>query len=41
MPWFEPLYQDRIRIEDGFAHVAERPGHGCRLDMAALERMRM
>ncbi len=41
MPWFEPVYQDRLRIEDGFAHVSERPGHGCRLDIAALERMRM
>jgi len=41
MPWFEPAYQDRVRMEDGYAHVSERPGHGCRLDIAALERMRL
>ncbi|MGD9804907.1 MAG: mandelate racemase/muconate lactonizing enzyme family protein [Hyphomicrobiaceae bacterium] len=41
MPWFEPAYQDRVRIEDGFAYVSDRPGHGCRLDIAALERFRM
>jgi L-alanine-DL-glutamate epimerase-like enolase superfamily enzyme len=41
MPWFEPAYQDRIRIENGLAHVSSQPGHGCRLDLAALERMRM
>jgi L-alanine-DL-glutamate epimerase-like enolase superfamily enzyme len=40
MPWFEPAYQDRVRIEDGVAHVSDLPGHGCRLDIAALERMR-
>ena len=40
MPWFEPAYQDRVRIEDGVAHVSDLPGHGCRLDVAALERMR-
>ena len=41
MPWFEPAYLDRVRVEDGFAHVSERPGHGCRLDIPALERMRI
>ena len=41
MPWFEPAYQDRLRIEDGLAHVSDLPGHGCRLDIAALETMRM
>ncbi|MGE0765838.1 MAG: mandelate racemase/muconate lactonizing enzyme family protein [Hyphomicrobiaceae bacterium] len=41
MPWFEPAYQDRVRIEGGYAHVSDRPGHGCRLDLAALERYRM
>lgn len=41
MPWFEPAYRDRIRIEHGFAHVSELPGHGCRLDVAALEKMRI
>lgn len=41
MPWFEPAYQDRVRIESGFAYVSQLPGHGCRLDLKALERMRL
>lgn len=41
MPWFEPAYLDRIEIEDGRARVSQRPGHGFRLDLAALERMRL
>jgi len=41
MPWFEPAYRDRVQIENGFAHVADRPGHGFGLDIAALERHRM
>jgi L-alanine-DL-glutamate epimerase-like enolase superfamily enzyme len=41
MPWFDAIYQDRIRMENGFALVPERPGHGYRLDVAALDRYRM
>lgn len=41
MPWFEPAYQDRIDIKDGFAPVSNRPGHGFRLDLKALEGMRV
>ena len=41
MPWFDAIYQDRVRMEDGFALVPDRPGHGYRLDLAALERYRM
>ena len=41
MPWFEPAYRERLRIEDGFAVVSELPGHGFRLDPKALERFKI
>jgi L-alanine-DL-glutamate epimerase-like enolase superfamily enzyme len=41
MPWFEDIYLDRIEISDGTARVSERPGHGFRLDVGRIERLRM
>lgn len=41
MPWFEDAYQDHIEIHEGYAPVSERPGHGFRLNLKALEKHRM
>ncbi|MGW9331122.1 mandelate racemase/muconate lactonizing enzyme family protein [Bosea sp. NPDC055594] len=41
MPWFEPLYRERIELRDGDALVPDRPGWGFTLDeerIAHLER---
>ena len=35
LPWNE-LAQERIRIENGFAHAPDRPGHGIQLDRDRL-----
>ena len=42
MPWFEPLYQDRIELDaEGRAVVPLRPGWGYRLDPKAVSRFRV
>ena len=39
MPWFSELYNERLEIADGVAHVSERPGWGFTLDRAAIDRL--
>ena len=40
MPWFEPLYGEKIALEDGEAVLPEKPGWGMSFDMKAAERFR-
>ncbi len=38
MPWFAPLYDGELAIEDGFVPVPQGPGWGLPLDPRALQR---
>jgi L-alanine-DL-glutamate epimerase-like enolase superfamily enzyme len=40
MPWFEPLYGERIALAEGKAVVPEKPGWGFSFDMKAVERFK-
>jgi L-alanine-DL-glutamate epimerase-like enolase superfamily enzyme len=40
MPWFEPLYGEKIPLENGDAVVPDKPGWGFSFDMKAAERFR-
>jgi L-alanine-DL-glutamate epimerase-like enolase superfamily enzyme len=39
MPWFEPLYADKIEFRNGAAVVPDRPGWGISFDSDAVARM--
>jgi len=40
MPWFDSFYLDHIEVADGHALASTRPGHGFRLDIPALQRLK-
>jgi mandelate racemase len=39
--WAEPILEEPLRVEDGFALVPERPGNGLSWDKKAVEKYRM
>jgi len=39
--WLAPLFQSRIRFEDGMLHLSSEPGIGLQLDRKAIERHRV
>ncbi len=41
MPWFAPLYNERMELSDGMIAMPERPGIGFTFDPEALERYRV
>jgi L-alanine-DL-glutamate epimerase-like enolase superfamily enzyme len=41
MPWFSPLFNEPMEIEDGCLLVPERPGIGFNFDQAAISRFRI
>ncbi len=41
MPWFEPLYNETMAVEDGMVAMPDRPGVGFTFDMDAVERYRI
>lgn len=41
MPWFEPLYNERMALKDGMIAMPEGPGIGFTFDMDAVERLRI
>ena len=41
MPWFEPLYQERMALEDGDLLIPDRPGLGFTFDEEAVARFRV
>ncbi len=41
MPWFEPLYNERMELKDGMIAMPEGPGIGFTFDMDAVERLRI
>jgi len=41
MPWFEPLFHERIEVVDGMVAIPERPGVGFTFDLGAVERYRL
>ena len=41
MPWFEPLYRERMEIRDGKLVMPDRPGLGFTFDPEAVERYRI
>jgi L-alanine-DL-glutamate epimerase-like enolase superfamily enzyme len=41
MPWFEPLYNERLAMEDGDLLIPDRPGLGFTFDLDAIERYRV
>jgi len=40
MPWFAPLYREKLELRDGEAVVPERPGWGFTFDPAVVQRYR-
>lgn len=41
MPWFAPIFRERLVLENGQVSVPERPGFGFSFDPAAVERYRV
>jgi L-alanine-DL-glutamate epimerase-like enolase superfamily enzyme len=41
LPWFAPLYRDRIAITEGRLAISQSPGNGSPLDPEAIERYRI
>jgi L-alanine-DL-glutamate epimerase-like enolase superfamily enzyme len=41
MPWWDVLYQEPPRVQDGFISILERSGLGCELDPEALKKYEM
>lgn len=41
MPWFEPLYHERMALEDGQLLIPDRPGLGFTFDEEAVARFRV
>ncbi|HZS84435.1 MAG TPA: mandelate racemase/muconate lactonizing enzyme family protein [Stellaceae bacterium] len=41
MPWFEPLYGERIALKDGMALIPEKPGWGFSFDPKAVAKFRL
>ena len=41
MPWFAPLFNEPMVIEDGDILIPERPGTGFSFDHDAIERFRL
>lgn len=41
VPWFSPLYEDAIAMEDGMAVIPDRPGFGFPFSQAAIERYKI
>ena len=41
MPWFAPLFREKLEMRDGEAMVPERPGFGFTFDWHAIERWRL
>ena len=39
MAWFEPLFQERMKLVDGALAIPDRPGTGFRFDPDAVERL--
>jgi L-alanine-DL-glutamate epimerase-like enolase superfamily enzyme len=37
MPWFAPLYNEPVEIDDGFIQVPGRPGSGFTFNSSAIE----
>ncbi len=41
MPWFSPLFREKIEIKNGMVEIPTRPGVGFSFDPAAIERYRI
>jgi L-alanine-DL-glutamate epimerase-like enolase superfamily enzyme len=41
MPWFEPLYNERMEMADGDLLIPDRPGLGFTFDAKAVEKLRV
>lgn len=41
MPWFEPLYRERLDLADGRIRMPDRPGVGFTFDPDAVDRLRL
>ena len=39
MPWFQPLYNEALEIEDGEILIPDRPGLGFTFSPEAVERL--
>ena len=40
MPWFRPLFRERLELHDGHAVIPDRPGFGFTFDLDGLEKYR-
>ena len=40
MPWFQPLFRERLELHDGHAVIPDRPGFGFTFDLDGLEKYR-
>jgi L-alanine-DL-glutamate epimerase-like enolase superfamily enzyme len=41
MPWFAPLFQEKIEIENGMIEIPNRPGTGFSFDLERIEKYRI
>ena len=41
MPWFEPLYNERMELSDGMIAMPDRPGIGFTFDPDAVDNFRI
>ena len=41
MPWFEPLFNETMELDDGYIAVPERPGIGFTFDQSAIKRYQL